>query len=360
MHLKPRQHYTDLYDRHTVEEGRRIERRHQESKLPDVDGKEFPKENEPGMKRSISKLHIWFAMGERYKQKEEMIRKWMERDEARDRLIETAKAPEDMPCLTCGRLMFVTSSHLDIGWDEKPDRVMFIYDCPLKHVPRRIFYNTGEEFKSKPHLCPKCNSHMEQTSERLEKKKKVVITETCINCGNVVTNEIDLSKPEKQEEKVDPNYIADRDRFCSEEDGKSYIDLQERMKGLAEILDKHKERESQKALYDEVKKIKKLKIIELEQMLSPILEKSEYIRFHFKHPEIGRDVVVPFIVHDAKADRTDRESSLALAKLIKKNLENTNWKLVSEGVHYRLGMLEGRLRAYEKEEDLVALIKARK
>jgi hypothetical protein len=45
-----------------------------------------------------------------------------------------------------------------------------------------------------------------------------------------------------------------------------------------------------------------------------------------------------------------------LKKLIKGVLEDTNWRLMSDGVQYRLGILTGRLKAYEREEDLTTII----
>ena len=57
------------------------------------------------------------------------------------------------------------------------------------------------------------------------------------------------------------------------------------------------------------------------------------------------------------SDEAKTQNSIQdLKRLLKKTLEDTNWRLMSEGITYRLGMLEGRLRAYEKEEDLVKLI----
>jgi len=44
-----------------------------------------------------------------------------------------------------------------------------------------------------------------------------------------------------------------------------------------------------------------------------------------------------------------------LQKLIKSTLEKTNWRLMSEGVYYKLGILSGRLRGYENDEDLLNL-----
>lgn len=66
--------------------------------------------------------------------------------------------------------------------------------------------------------------------------------------------------------------------------------------------------------------------------------------------------MVPFTVHDIRQGREDRASCHDLQKLVKETLEDTNWRLMSKGVSYRLGMLEGRFKAYEKEEDLVKLV----
>ena len=55
----------------------------------------------------------------------------------------------------------------------------------------------------------------------------------------------------------------------------------------------------------------------------------------------------------------ERESSSDLKKLIKKRLKGTNWRLMTDGVSYRLGMLSGRLRGYEQEEGLVKLVRTK-
>ena len=51
---------------------------------------------------------------------------------------------------------------------------------------------------------------------------------------------------------------------------------------------------------------------------------------------------------------------MTLKKTINEALENTNWKLVEDGISYRLGILSGRLRGFEFEEDLVKMVKARR
>lgn len=46
-----------------------------------------------------------------------------------------------------------------------------------------------------------------------------------------------------------------------------------------------------------------------------------------------------------------------LQKIMKSSLKDANWRLMSDGVSYRLGILTSRLRAYEKEEDLLKLVR---
>jgi hypothetical protein len=249
--------------------------------------------------------------------------------------------------------MFVSTKTLEVGHHKEPDRVMFFYNCPLGHVPLRVFYDNGQEYRPEPRLCSKCHSSV------LEKHARdgqiITITSTCVQCGNVDTETTDLT-PKK--EVIDPDYAADRDRFClSDEQGQKLMDGRIKLEHLSIFNDIQKEREGNKDLYDQAAKIKKLKIIELEKLLIPVLEKTNYLKLQFQTPQIGKDVFVPFIVYDGKNDRTEYDSIHNLKKLLKNVLENTNWRLMSEGLNYRLGMLEGRLRAYEKEEDLMKLIK---
>ncbi|MDD4111034.1 MAG: hypothetical protein PHS54_05770, partial [Clostridia bacterium] len=44
-----------------------------------------------------------------------------------------------------------------------------------------------------------------------------------------------------------------------------------------------------------------------------------------------------------------------LKKLLNNSLKKTNWRLMSDGVNYRLGFLSGRLKGYEGEEDILKL-----
>ncbi|MBD3282484.1 MAG: hypothetical protein GF387_02640 [Candidatus Portnoybacteria bacterium] len=108
-----------------------------------------------------------------------------------------------------------------------------------------------------------------------------------------------------------------------------------------------------------ISKIKKLPVAGLKKLLIPKLEKEGYIKLEFSKPEMGRDVIVEFTVQDNNEKREEYDSRSQLKKLLKQILEKTNWRLMSDGIYYRLGILTGRLRSYENEEDLLKLVKSK-
>jgi len=353
QYLKPRQEYVDRYDRNTVEKCRWAEKAITPDSIKEHSKEKVEEAEQLRMSTAFNNLHVWMVAGEMYSRKEETISEWMRKDEERDRFQEHAKAPQGINCLTCSREMFVTHKHLETRLD-KSDRMLFMYDCTLGHMPRRAFYDNGEEFKRDKPKCPKCQTAFEEEDKTTD--EKFITVSTCPSCGHEEVSEIERTA---NKEVVDPDYEKDRARFCSEKTGQEYVNWISLSKEIGAMLDKHKDKENNKELYDEVAKIKRLKIIELEQLLAPALEAENFVRLHFKDPEITRDVVVLFTIHDAKEGREERSSCLDLQRLIKKVLEGTNWRLMSDGASYRLGMLEGRLRAYEKEEDLAKLLQAK-
>jgi len=87
------------------------------------------------------------------------------------------------------------------------------------------------------------------------------------------------------------------------------------------------------------------------------LKKEGYINLEFSKPEIKKDVIIEFTVQDNKIDRGEYDSRIQLQRILKKKFEATNWRLMSGGVNHKLGILSGRLRGYENEEDLLKLYK---
>lgn len=278
----------------------------------------------------------------------------MDEDKKRDELMESAKPPVGIFCLACNKEMVVETKTLHTGNLNTEDKVLFIFRCDSCRKGRG-FFHTGEEFKAKPEHCDKCGKVLDKTHKREE--EKITTYYQCPEHGVIITYEYDMKSKPKE---VDPNYETDRDRFCiSAEAGQEYLSFKTRTDQLQKVLKKIEYREANQELYDKASSIKKLSIVELENLLVSKLEEQGYIKLELKTPEQGRHVIAPFNIRDAKSGREEYDSRKQLEKAIKKTLEATNWRLMSSGVSYRLGMLFGELRGYEKEDDLVKLVTKR-
>ena len=237
--LKDHQYYIDLYDRHTVEQCRRIEKLWEDRALPSTEGTEFTKEDAARVHAYGKNLMLHVEMGEQCLNKEKIIREWTDKDQGRDEFYESAQALEGIRCLTCRNLVKPTFKEL---WTElnKEDRVLFMYDCPNNCLPRRAFFSNGEEWRVKPDLCPHCETKLEQ--EKTNSAEKLVTTYACPKCSYTKTDEFVWSHP--KEEMPDLNFVADRDRFClTEEQGKEYLEEKWRMERMGKMVEEWKERD---------------------------------------------------------------------------------------------------------------------
>ena len=350
-YLKPKQEYSDLYDKATVDYCRDIEKLwfDPKNKPPKNKGKNLSKKQ----LKAFFEFHLYFITGEKYSKKEDVINKWMQKDEERDKLLEETPPPELIRCDTCDSLMESEDKNL---WGNKDDRVLFFFVCPNKCLPNKGVFDNGEVWKSTPTLCEKCNSEMKRGSEKV--KNKIATTEySCTNCDYSFTDEFDLRT---KKEKPDPNFEKDIARFClDKEKGDKYLDFKRRMKGIAEIIEEHKEKEKNKDLYKKVEKLKKLTIPQFKEYVVKILKDTHYSNLIFDKPDMGRIVSLSFTLEDPKTEN-EYDSKNNLKKLLKEKLEDTNWRLMSEGINYRLGVLSGKFRIYENEDELVNLLTKKK
>lgn len=236
-HLKDKQYYIDLYDRHTVERCRWYARVDDSDELPR--GKKVTKAQAKVVKDWVNELFLKFETGERYQNKEKTIQEWMARDQMLDDLYENTQAPEDIRCLTCRNRLIPTFKQIWYEGD-KPERVLFMYDCPNKCLPRRAFFNDGEEWRVKPHLCQKCETPTKSSAD--DNGKKLVTTYTCSNCKHIETDTYEYSN--KKEDKFDEHFAEDRDRFClTEENGAEYREFKWSMESAGRFMDEWKEKE---------------------------------------------------------------------------------------------------------------------
>lgn len=350
-YLKPRQEYVDRYDRYTVEQCRSLEGA---ITIDHIKKHSKEKHSESEMLRLVTafnEMHLYFYAGERYVNKDTTIDAWMEADRKKDLLLEEVQAPREIYCNTCGKELDICSKQLETYLD-KPDQVLFMFECPSGHLPRQAYYGNGERWHYEPPRCEKCATPCTQHEEDTDQLWKTVIT--CPSCGHVKVVEISRTNNEVVE---DPNYEKDRARFCSEESGRKYARWMEDAKHVSVYMGKQREKEKNKELYDKIATIQKLTIPAVKSEISKVIESTTFTNLNFQEPEFARLVSLGFTIEDP-TDRKTYDSVQDLKKLIVTALSKTNWRLMSDGISYRLGVLSGRIRVYENEEDLLKLVLA--
>lgn len=356
-YLKEQSYYEDVYDLGTIERCLNIiefwKGKENDKELDNVEKSERYRLINMGMN-----LQLYCTKGEAYRGRSEAIQRWQDDDRLKDKFYEDTKEPEGVSCVKCLVLMKVVSKD---HWYEyqKPLRIIFLFECP-KCQNRKGVYDNGQEYVSKPDSCPKC---AKEINVSFKYKGNISIWEKrCSFCGykEKQVEDDQLKKDEQKAKELKDKQLIEKYRveFClSDNEGMEYIIQSKRLEVFTESL---KEEEQKKADpdYHKVVNIKKLGIVELEKTLSNELGKQNYIKLMLEKPEIDRFVIVPFTIQDSDGLRKDRDSEYKLRRLIKKILVGTNWRLMSEGVSYRLGYLSGKLKGYEREEDLLKMMKS--
>lgn len=350
-YLKDKQEYIDRYDRITIWNCRRMEKvylRVQPEENLKSNGEKVNPEVLRALMGSFADVALYYMAGNAYKEKEGTISKWMEEDRQKDELLEKAEQPRLIRCKKCLSSMDFSDKYL---WGDKDDKVVFFFDCPKGCLPRRLVFENGEDCKPNPELCEKCKGEIIRKSER---KENIITTiKTCSSCGNIETDELNLNHEPEPE---DPDYEKDKARFCmTDKEGYEFIDGERNREQLNKLFEKDKERKENKELYNQVNQLEKLTIPQVKQHITESLKDESYSNLIFEQPRMEVVVSVSFTMEDPTSQQ-EYDSRIKLQRLFKKILEKTNWRLMNEGISYRLGILSGRIRVYEKEEDLVKLI----
>lgn len=367
QYLENEQHYIDRYDLHTIEECLDIVRMHQDVYKKSLKSEELKVLSEEEKLRNMSLLlhrTLFVIKGKNYEKKQETIQKWMEEDKLKQDKQDYTPIPDGIHCPLCNASMdFNKSKHIEYSYDSPLMRMMFLFKCS-KCEKQQWVYDDGEIRVSEPDLCPKCNKELDVTDSR---KGKVITTlYKCKYCNYSKKAILDLAKSDKEhkkwqeeqnkKEEEDIKLLKKyREEFClSEKDGKEHVETLEAME-VANVVHDEEMQKYDDPVYERVSKLKRTTIADLENLLTEPLEKAKYAKLSFEKPEIGQYVIVPFTLQDNDSSRRDRISVSQLEKLIKDALEDTNWRLLSNSVMYRLGYLEGRLKGYEREEDMLKL-----
>ena len=356
-YLKDEQYYIDLYDLHTIKECLRIIQFWQKAYKEKSNEKEIKDLSQEEKKKGFSHYlnrELYGTQGERYRHKKERIGEMVEEDRKKQDFYDTTSEPLNISCNSCGERLYSDTKILEDFMD-KSMRVLFYFPCTTCKE-KRAFYNTGEEYVSKPSLCPKCGHELDERHTIKKSKSKIIIWKRkCPSC-KFADEEIDDFKKkhlewEKKNQKDKELLEKYRGEFClSEEKGQGYIELVDKMKVANEVFEEEKQKYDN-SIYQRSIQLKKVEVVELEKLLSEAFEKERYIKLTFDKPEIGQHVIIPFTVQDADSSRKGFDSSNNLQKIVKTALEDTNWRLVSNSLSYRLGYVSGQLKGYEREED---------
>lgn len=371
-YLNDEQHYIDRYDLHTIEECLDTVKMFQEvyqKSLTSDELKDLSKEEKLRNINLMLSRTLFVVKGKRYEKKQKTIQKWMDEDKLKQDKQDYTPTPENVVCPLCtGSMFFNSSKHLDYSYDSQIMRMMFLFKC-RRCDKQQWVYDDGEIRVSNPDLCLECKEEIEIKATR---KGKVITWEhTCKACSYTKTEVEDLSKHDEEHKKWEAEQKKKeeegkqllekyREEFClNEKDGIEHIETLEAMEVGHEVYEEEKQKYNDKA-YQTAVNLKRLTVLEIEKLLTEKLEKEKYVKFTLDKPDMGKFVTIPFNVLDANSTRNLNISEVTLKKLLRDILEDTNWRLMSDGIRYRLGYLSGTLKAYEQEEDLLQLAGGKK
>lgn len=354
-YLKDKQYYEDLYDLGTIESCIRWINLAIKKCNEDKTFEKFSEKEKVRSKNILIELPIYFKKGERYRNREKTINEWMEKDRNKQEMFDNAKEPENIFCDKCNWAMKVIDKNLH-DFSDEPLRVLFFFECP-NCTNRKGIFNNGSEYISKIRVCPECGGGLDISYKK--KDDVSIFTEKC-KCGYKYEDKTDFKLLDERRNKrgeLEKHLLNKyRKEFClTQEEGEKYVLSQNQLK---DTVDRIKEIEKNEAdpKYQKARSLKKLKVFELQKLLKETLEKEKYVELSFEKPELNRDVIIPFSVQESDLSRGDYDSKNNLKNLINKTLEETNWRLMSDGINQRLGILSGRLRGYENEDDLVKIV----
>lgn len=348
---KTDQEYIDDYDRYTIKWLKELEK---ESKVPIYYSKDL--ENIPESEKipswhwgdPLSKYnHFTFFFNsaiKRAQDREESILTRKHADENKDRLIINTPVPRYIKCNKCSTEMF----HETYLFKENDTVLLFVFSCPNKHSPKKVLYPDGiREWIFKISSCDKCGGELNSITE--ENGHTLRFIDTCKGCGKTSTSEYTI-EPDQ------PITEEDLKKYCT--DWKGRRSFEQDLEAINDFMEGHKERESKKKENEDygVDKIERINVPPLEKRLEKISEELGFIKFKFESTSTKGIVIVSFSAQDPSV-RKEKESITELTSAIKKVLLPTNWRLMSDGVDYRLGVLTGRLKAFEDDEGLLKIAK---
>lgn len=354
-HLKNRKYYEDQYDRITVQIGWDQSRFLVNARNNLLESGKLSKEDKQKLDFWITRLYWWCCevpvLLPRYDKREATINGWMADDRAADQRLEQTRPTFDPACEHCGKYGLRLNLK-NLLPHEGEQTILFMFDCP-SCKKRSAYWENGKRWISPKYPCEQCQENMDM--KVTARGKLLTTTYTCPHCRHKVVEKQQLGT--RTEQKDGPDYEKLKEIFCLSDDRAKIVrDVKYKWENLQRMLDEEKIKEEKKEIYDVAAAVNMLKIVDVMEILKPAIEKASYIELRFEPPTSRTEFYVTFSCLDKNTARSDYESKSALKKTVVKALADTNWRLMSEGIYYRLGYLSGRVRAYEDEEALVELL----
>lgn len=353
--LKPLPYYEDLYDLMTIKDCL--------SHLnyfppPNHSNKKLSPQNQLKYKATnlVAQVSLYHLKGSRYQDRSRTINEWLRRDENLDNLVNSAKPSATLNCKECYSTLEFTDKHIHDSISESP-RVMLWYKCP-NCGKRAAYFDDGQQYIPKPTICKKCGNTM---TTKYKNKGKISITlNTCQVCHNKEKETWNMGKDDRewQKQQIKDRQLLKKYRatYCmTKDEGEKYISSVTNLNQLMKTIDDWKKKQAD-PVYQKAIKLKKISIIEMEKLIIKAIIPEKYIRFTLGQPKMEQVVEVAFTAQDNDSNRNDYDSRNQLKKIISKALEETNWRLMSDGISGRLGVLSGRLKGMELEEDLIQIV----
>jgi hypothetical protein len=342
---QPNQQYIDNYDRETIKTLKLLEKELPSSFNLRSDYSSYDLLNRSTVDQDPAVANFFSKAISRATMREAAIQGVTEMHLREERLVKETPAPMNIYCNVCKREMLFDSHFFKSKLEEQ---ILFVFSCPAGHKPKKVVYPNGQEYQVKETKCD-CGGRFKHSSIR--KDNILTMIDTCSSCGKEEFLELDST--EVMDLPIDED---DRKKYCLQ-----FLCIPDFLHDLllfqnvAHIFDKEGEENDINKKY-EVDKIKKINVPALEVMLKKEVETEGYTKFEFTKTDLSKFIIVTFLVNDT-LDRAHRESVKKLSKIISANLFPLNWRLISNSIEYRLGVLSGRIRAYETEIDLLELAK---
>ncbi len=300
----------------------------------------------------LRNFFMWHLTGEQAEAKIVFIQKKEDRERHRDHLLESAHPRSDVRCRKCASYMGLLNKELCTRIDDR-DRVLIMYECPKKCLPRRAFYDDGEEFVSKEPACAQCGNPATDKADR--SSGHLVIISTCTSCGHIET--MDFGIPTNTKEDDDDNYDRDRAEYCLDEQGlQSYREGKRNLEHFSKLMSEIKAREADTKTNDRMASLRRLRVIELRELIVKTLEQVGMTSIALSDPVQGMGLRMKITMLDTDPKRSDSESEKAAKSGLETILIDTNWRLVKTSLISTLGSITGELRGYVSDEEIRKLI----